>query len=86
MPDLTNIIPISDENLTVLKNGGSLSKDGQTYSEDANALYLNTSTNADLIADGASKKFVTNITDNGDGTITMTVGGITFTFSATVNS
>lgn len=76
MADLTNIIPISEANLATLKNGGEVQ--GETY--DANALYLPTTTSADLIADGASKKFVTNFVDNGS-TVTMTIDGVTFTLA-----
>ena len=79
MADLTNIIPVSEANLEALKAGQTVS--GQTY--DANALYLPTTTSADLIADGGTKKFVTNFTNNGDGTVTMTIDGITFTFAVT---
>ncbi len=81
MADLTNIIPISEANLETLKNGGTVS--GQTYDE--NALYLPTTTSADLIADGVSKKFVTNVTDNGDGTISLTIGDQTITFTGTIS-
>lgn len=79
MADLTNIIPISEANLATLKAGGQIpGHEEQTY--DANALYLPTTTSADLIADGASKKFVTNFVDNGS-TVTMTIDGVTFTLA-----
>lgn len=73
MANLTNIIPISEANLETLKTEGSVQ--GHTY--DPNALYLPTTTSADLIADGASKKFITNFVDNGTY-VTLTVDGVTF--------
>ena len=77
MADLTNIIPINETNLNILKAGGTVTKDGHEYTKDNHALYLPTTTSADLIADGASKKFVTNFVDNGTY-VSLTIDGVTF--------
>ena len=80
MADLTNIIPISEANLETLKNGGTVSKGGQTYSYDQDALYLSDTISADQVANGANKFFVENFVDNGS-TVTMTINGVTFTLA-----
>ena len=76
--NLSDIIPISKANMDVLKAGGSLTKGGETYTKDNNALYIPDKADADLIDDSNSaNKFVTNFVDNGTY-VTLTIDGVTF--------
>lgn len=51
MANLTNIIKINETDYETLADGGSVVKDGQTYTFDANALYLVPDTNTSVTAE-----------------------------------
>ena len=67
MADLSNVIKVTQSQYTTLKNGGSITKSGVTYTYDANALYL-----VDEPSEGYTQlKAMTSIAASGTSTITV---------------